>query len=133
MTEDIAKLHEEARQALLISSGIDIDHPDDSDEPGITLPHDENYDDALKKELYDRWKNASEHQQEILVYRYGLASGDSHSLEETAELFGVSINEVRQTEFKVFGHKQRSLNAEKLRQYFCKLREKKQSRWKYQW
>ena len=133
MTEDIARLHEEVRQALLISSGIDIDNPDDSDEPGITLPHDENFDDALKRELYERWKNASEHEQEILVYRYGLAGGDSHSLEETADLFSVSKNEVRQTEFKVFGHRQRSLNAEKLRRYFSSLREKKQRRWKYQW
>ena len=42
-------LRNDIRQAMLDTFGIDIDNPDDSDEPGATLPHDKDYDDALKK------------------------------------------------------------------------------------
>ena len=133
MKADEERIIEEIRQALLKVLGIDIDDPDDSDEPGFSLPHDENYEDALKKELFNRWKKASDLEQEILVYHYGLASGEMHSEEETASLFGVDRKEIRQIEFKVFGHRQRALNVEKLRDYINELREKKQRGWKYQW
>lgn len=130
---DEEKIGNDIRQAMLELFGIDIDDPDDSDETGVTLPHEENYDDALKKELFSRWKNASEQEQEILAFRYGLANGVLHSEEETAEAYGADRKEVRQIEFKVFGRRQRGTNAEKLREYVNKLREKKQRVWKYQW
>lgn len=134
MTDSEKTVRDEIRQAMLEMLDIDIDNPDDSEEPGITLPRDENYDDALNKVLFSRWKNASEREQEILVFRYGLAGGEKHSEEETAAAYGVVNKEVRQIEFKVFGHRQRGSNAEKLREHFKRLKEKKQKReWKYQW
>lgn len=133
MTDSEKACREEVRQAVLETLGIDIDDPDDSDEPGFTLPRDESYKDALKKELFGRWMKAAEREQEILVFRYGLANGKIHSEEETAAAYGVDRKEIRQIEFKVFGHRQRVLNAEKLRDYIIKLKEKKQRGWKYQW
>ena len=100
--------HEWFRAVMLERLGIDIDDPDDSDEPGYSLPRDENYDIMLKKELFARWKNAPEKEQDILVYRYGLSNGIVHSEAQTAEVYGVSGKEVRWAEFRVFGHRQRS-------------------------
>lgn len=129
--------HEWARAAMWETLEIDIDNPDDSDEPGYSLPQDENFDIMLKKELFNRWKNAPENEQEILVYRYGLSNGIIHSEAQTAELYGISGKEVRRMEFRVFGHRQRSCNAEKLREYIGELRKEKEKKskkgWKYQW
>ena len=129
--------HEWFRAVMLERLGIDIDDPDDSDEPGYSLPRDENYDIMLKKELFARWKNAPENEQDILVYRYGLSNGIVHSEAQTAEVYGVSGKEVRWAEFRVFGHRQRSCNAEKLREYIKELRREKERKsktgWKYQW
>lgn len=137
MTADETKLREHIRQAMLEALGIDIDSPDDSDEPGFSLPKDKNYTHALQKELFARWKNVDEREQEILVFRYGLANGESHSENETAELYGITGKEVRQIEFKVFGHRRRGYNAYMLREYICQLRlkeeEKRGREWKYQW
>ena len=133
MTTEEERIRAEVRQAMLETLGIDIDDPDDSDELGIDLARDENYELALKKELFARFRNAEDREQEILVFRYGLENGEMHSEEETTEMYGVDRKEVRQIEFKVFGHRQRGTNAEKLRNHINKLREKTQRGWKYQW
>lgn len=127
--------HEWVRAAMMEILGIDIDNPDDSDEPGYSLPQNEQYDVLLKRELLDRFKKLSDSEQEILVYRFGLASGKPQSEAETAELYNIDGKEVRQIEFKAFGHRQRGINAEKLREHFNELRRKKEIKngWKYQW
>ena len=100
----------------------------------INLAHDKFYEEALKKELFERWKKIEKCEQEILSYRYGLISGERHTEKETGEQFGIEPKVVRQIEFKVLGRRQRALNAEKLDEYLRKLREKEEKRrWKYQW
>lgn len=129
--------HEWARAVIWEILEIDIDNPDDSAEPGYSLPQDENYDLMLKKELFARWKNAPRNEQEILVYRYGLSDGLIHSEAQTAAMYGISGKEVRRMEFGVFGHRKRSCNAERLREYIKELRREKERKsetgWKYQW
>ena len=125
--------HEIIRKAMIEMFDIDINNPDDSNEPGYSLPKDAQFDDLLKKELFKRWKNVSKQEQEILVYRFGLSNGVLHTEAETSELYRISPKEVRQAEFKVFGRRQRSLNAEKLREYISELRKKRRKNsWKYQ-
>lgn len=42
--------------------------------------------------------------QEVLIYRFGIVDGVSHTLEETAREFGIAQSSIRQLERTILGH-----------------------------
>jgi len=70
--------------------------PETQEEP----PSDPFYDEALRGRLDELLDQLPWREQEILRLRYGLADGESHSLEEISRIFNVSRERIRQLQVK---------------------------------
>lgn len=42
--------------------------------------------------------------QEVMIYRFGIEDGVSHTVEETAIEFGIAPSSIRQLEYTILGH-----------------------------
>lgn len=57
-----------------------------------------------KAEIEEYLPKLTKEKQEVLIYRFGIGDGVSHTVEETAREFGVAPSSIRQLERTILGH-----------------------------
>lgn len=77
------------------------------------------YDEGLLKEALDEFlEKCTEREADILRLRYGLTDGKARSLEETAQIFGISRERVRQIECKALRRPVHLKRRKKIADYY---------------
>lgn len=87
--------------------------PDDS----VTAPVDAASRKLLKEQMMDVLGQLNKREQEVLMLRFGLEDGQSHTLEEVGQRFGVTRERIRQIEAKALRKLRHPLRSKKLRDY----------------
>ncbi len=118
-TQKIKEIEQIATQPGSLNAPVSIDGAaeiiDLVEDTTIASPSD-NIDQLFEGERIDQLLNfVDERERQILILRFGLKGGEPHTLEETAQRFGVTRERIRQIE----------LNAIKKIRYVLKLKEEK--------
>jgi RNA polymerase primary sigma factor len=71
----------------------------------------------LREELGDILESLSKRERDVLTMRFGLKDGQSHTLEEVGQAFGVTRERIRQIEAKALRKLRHPLRSRKLRDY----------------
>ncbi len=87
--------------------------PDDS----LTGPVDAASKKLLKEQMMEVLDQLNKREQEVLILRFGLQDGQSRTLEEVGQKFGVTRERIRQIEAKALRKLRHPLRSKKLRDY----------------
>ena len=87
--------------------------PDDT----VASPVEETNRELLREQMRDILSSLSERERNVLALRFGLVDGESHTLEEVGQLFGVTRERIRQIEAKALRKLRHPTRSRKLRDY----------------
>ncbi len=87
--------------------------PDDS----MPLPSEAASDELLREHIHGVLDQLSRREREVLEMRFGLGDGQSHTLEEVGQAFGVTRERIRQIEAKALRKLRHPVRSRKLRDY----------------
>jgi RNA polymerase primary sigma factor len=73
----------------------------------------------LKEQVHSILDSLSEREREVLEMRFGLSDGQSHTLEEVGQFFGVTRERIRQIEAKALRKLRHPYRSRKLRDYLA--------------
>jgi len=87
--------------------------PDDS----LASPVEETNRELLREQMHEILSQLSDREREVLSLRFGLADGESRTLEEVGQRFGVTRERIRQIEAKALRKLRHPTRSRKLRDY----------------
>ena len=87
------------------------------EDENILGPADATSDQLLKEQLRSILDSLSERERAVLEMRFGLKDGESHTLEEVGQAFGVTRERVRQIESKALRKLRHPGHRRKLRDF----------------
>jgi RNA polymerase primary sigma factor len=87
--------------------------PDDS----LASPVEETNKELLREQMKDILASLTQREREVLSLRFGLTDGESHTLEEVGERFGVTRERIRQIEAKALRKLRHPTRSRRLRDY----------------
>jgi|YNPNPStandDraft_1061719.scaffolds.fasta_scaffold24524_2 RNA polymerase primary sigma factor len=87
--------------------------PDDS----LASPAEETNRELLREQMKDILSSLTERERSVLALRFGLDGGESHTLEEVGQQFGVTRERIRQIEAKALRKLRHPTRSRKLRDY----------------
>jgi len=87
--------------------------PDDT----VASPVEETNRELLREQMREILSSLSERERNVLALRFGLVDGESHTLEEVGQLFGVTRERIRQIEAKALRKLRHPTRSRKLRDY----------------
>jgi RNA polymerase primary sigma factor len=73
----------------------------------------------LKEQVHSILDSLSDREREVLEMRFGLRDGQSHTLEEVGQFFGVTRERIRQIEAKALRKLRHPYRSRKLRDYLA--------------
>ncbi|NLG51240.1 MAG: RNA polymerase sigma factor RpoD [Chloroflexi bacterium] len=83
----------------------------------IAGPAEETNKELLREQMKDILGSLSERERDVLKLRFGLVDGESHTLEEVGQQFGVTRERIRQIEAKALRKLRHPTRSRKLRDY----------------
>jgi RNA polymerase primary sigma factor len=83
----------------------------------VVNPVDETNRGLLREQMAEILSSLSEREREVLALRFGLDDGESHTLEEVGQKFGVTRERIRQIEAKALRKLRHPTRSRKLRDY----------------
>jgi RNA polymerase primary sigma factor len=83
----------------------------------IASPIDETNKELLREQMHDILSSLNPREREVLALRFGLEDGESHTLEEVGQHFGVTRERVRQIEAKALRKLRHPTRSRRLRDY----------------
>ncbi|MBC7234251.1 MAG: RNA polymerase sigma factor RpoD [Chloroflexi bacterium] len=87
--------------------------PDES----LISPAEETSRELLREQMNDILSSLSDRERDVLALRFGLVDGESHTLEEVGQRFGVTRERIRQIEAKALRKLRHPTRSRKLRDY----------------
>ena len=87
--------------------------PDES----LASPVEETNRELLREQMHDILASLSERERDVLALRFGLEDGESRTLEEVGQQFGVTRERIRQIEAKALRKLRHPTRSRKLRDY----------------
>jgi RNA polymerase primary sigma factor len=87
--------------------------PDES----VASPVEEANRELLREQMQDILASLSDRERAVLALRFGLEDGESHTLEEVGQRFGVTRERIRQIEAKALRKLRHPTRSRKLRDY----------------
>ena len=71
----------------------------------------------LREQMHEILEQLTDRERDVLAMRFGLKDGQSHTLEEVGQAFGVTRERIRQIESKALRKLRHPLRSRKLRDY----------------
>ena len=99
---------------LKVSNSVSMLYIEDETMPG---PDDMTSSQLLKEQLHSILSSLSDRERAVLSMRFGLEDGESHTLEEVGQAFGVTRERVRQIESKALRKLRHPGHRRKLRDF----------------
>ncbi len=85
----------------------------------LASPVDETNRELLREQMRDILSSLSERERAVLALRFGLEDGESRTLEEVGQQFGVTRERIRQIEAKALRKLRHPTRSRKLRDYLA--------------